>query len=265
MAADSEDHEAGASQAGGAPDFSLTLAEALALDSDSARLTSGSPGMDFLLGGGYRGGAITEVYGASNTGKTQLALQASVMAAARGHSTVYIDTESSFRPERLSEIAQARGVDPSEVLPRVFCVEARTFAEELRAVARLAGASRAASAKLVVVDTVTKNLSLELPERQAIGRRQSLLAVYLNALARDAFTHGRSVLLLNRVTAAREGQAIHEVSVGGTTLRRFVERAIRLERQGREVVATLEDGRWDAGWAGGSKMVRCSLTRRGFE
>jgi len=99
---------------------SLTFAEALEISRGLGKLSTGSSGLDRLLGGGYEEGKITEVFGASNSGKTQLAIQATVMAAAIGWRSVYVDTESTFRPERVVQIAKSRGLDARAALESVF-------------------------------------------------------------------------------------------------------------------------------------------------
>ena len=87
----------------------VSFLEALEVARSLGKLSTGSEALDGLLGGGYEEGKITEVFGASNSGKTQLAIQATVMAAAKGWRSVYVDTESKFRPERVEQMARSRG------------------------------------------------------------------------------------------------------------------------------------------------------------
>ncbi|MDA4133475.1 MAG: DNA repair and recombination protein RadA, partial [Thaumarchaeota archaeon] len=98
---------------------SLTFVEALETARRLGKLGTGSAGLDELLGGGYEEGKITEVFGASNSGKTQLAIQATVMAAAQGWKSVYVDTESTFRPERLAQMAESRDLESKAALESV--------------------------------------------------------------------------------------------------------------------------------------------------
>jgi len=153
----------------------FTLSEVLRISKGRKRLASGSQGIDSLLGGGYPEGEITEVFGESNTGKTQLAMQATVRAAAEGWRSVYIDTESKFRPERVRRMAEAVGLDGGDVLERVFCVEARNVREQMRAISKIGENPKVREAKLLVVDTLTKtSLSSSRGGRQqGRGRRCS--------------------------------------------------------------------------------------------
>lgn len=237
---------------------SLTFAEALEVARSLGTLATGSVGLDGLLGGGYGEGKITEVFGASNSGKTQLAMQATVMAASRGWKSVYVDTESTFRPERVAQIAESRGLDPKAALESVFSLRAGDVDAQTHVLRRMADDPRVSSAKLVVVDTVTKNFTLEFPGRERTGRRQGALGAYLNRIAIDAYLHRRVVLLTNRVASITVRGASRDINVGGLTLGRFVSKSLRLWREGGYVLVELESPQ-------GAGRARCRLSERGID
>ncbi|QRV97253.1 meiotic recombination protein DMC1, related protein [Ceratobasidium sp. AG-Ba] len=88
-------------------------------------ISSGSKSVDNMLGGGFMSQSISEVYGEFRTGKTQLAHTLSVVAqlppemgGASGKVT-YIDTEGTFRPDRIRAIADRFGVDPEQTLENI--------------------------------------------------------------------------------------------------------------------------------------------------
>ncbi|HLQ07258.1 MAG TPA: ATPase domain-containing protein [Nitrososphaerales archaeon] len=198
-------------------------------------LGSGSKAIDRLLGGGYRAGRLTEVFGRSNTGKSQLAMQASLLAAKQGIQTLFLDTEGSFRPERLEEMAKARGWKTDGILEKILYVRVDSSSEQMETAQRMEARAPTAPCKLVVVDTLTRNFSLDLPGRSNLSSRQAALDVYLSQMARDAYLHGRAYLLTNRVTYG----ASHDVRIGGRTVEQLVDASLRLERQGDEVKAQL--------------------------
>lgn len=97
------------------------------------RISTGAEDLDRLLGGGVQSMSITEVFGEFRTGKTQMATTLCVTCQfpdANGVSgkAAYIDTEGTFRPDRLRDIAQRFELDPEEVLDNV--VYARAFNSE---------------------------------------------------------------------------------------------------------------------------------------
>jgi len=237
---------------------SLTFSEALKVARSLGKLSTGSSGLDNLTRGGYEEGKITEVFGPSNSGKTQLAIQACVMATARGWKSVYVDTESTFRPERLVQMAESRGVDAEAALESVFSLRARDVEAQSRVLKRMVEDPRVSPAKLVVVDTVTKNFSLEFPGTEKTGRRQGALGSYLNRIANDAYLHRRVILLTNRVASITRNGVSLDVSVGGLTVGRFVSKSIRLAREGGFVYANLEFPT-EAG------RIESKITEKGFE
>jgi len=237
----------------------LTIGEAFAVAKGLGTLGTGSTALDGLLGGGYAEGRITEVFGPSSSGKSQLAMQATVMAAAKGWRSVYVDTEATFRPERVAQIAEVRGLDPKATLDSVFFVRVREVGAQTRAMERMADDERVRSAKLLVVDTVTKNFSLAFPDKELVGRRQGALGAYLNRMAVDAYLNRRVVLLTNRVASVTRDGVTRDVSLGGLTLRKFARAAVRLSRDGGAVLASLEFP------PGAGPPTRCRLSERGFE
>ena len=70
-------------------------------------------------------GSLTELYGEFRTGKTQLCHTLSVICqlpveqGGGEGKALYIDTEGTFRPERLAQISQRFGLDPNEVMDNI--------------------------------------------------------------------------------------------------------------------------------------------------
>lgn len=95
-------------------------------------ITTGSQEFDKLLGGGIESMAITEAFGEFRTGKTQLSHTLCVTAQLPGASgypggkIIFIDTENTFRPDRLRDIADRFNVDHDAVLDNVLYARAYT-------------------------------------------------------------------------------------------------------------------------------------------
>jgi len=95
-------------------------------------ITTGSKTLDDLLQGGLESMSITEIYGENRTGKTQLCHTLAVTAqlpkeiGGGGGKVIFIDTEGTFRPEKIYEIAKRFELDPEEVLESVVVARVHT-------------------------------------------------------------------------------------------------------------------------------------------
>jgi RecA/RadA recombinase len=214
--------------------FDGTAGDAIKASEGFSTFESGSKELDGLLEGGYREGRVYEVYGKSGSGKTQLAMQAVLLAARSGEKALFVDTEGSFRPERLEGIAKKRGWDTSGILERIEYVRSNTPAEQMELVQSMSRRRTTSECRLVAIDTFTRAFSLEMPGRSSMSERQAALDVHLSQVARDAFINARAYLLTNRVTFG----AVKDVGIGGKTVEQLVHASVRLEREGPEIVAT---------------------------
>lgn len=212
-------------------------AEAAKLAAGGPVLRSGSASLDGLVGGGYRAGRLTEFFGRSNSWKTQVAMQAALVAAAAGVSSVFLDSEGGFRPERMAQMAEARGWDQKGLLQKTVYLRTDSAAEQSEVVRGLAKRGLTGGCGLVVVDTLSRNFTLDFPGQANLRRRQEALAIHLSEMARDAVLERRAYLLTNRVTFAGDES---DVPIGGSTVAQFVHDSVRLERRGDGVVATNE-------------------------
>ena len=230
-------HEDGAWSLGGTTGLSQgekihyapgSLADARRMVLGYPTYSSCSAAVDRLLGGGYRVGTLTEIFGGSNTGKTQLAMQAALGVARMGARALYVDAEGGFRPERIESMAQARGWDPRAILASIVYLRATDSTQQTEVIRRLARDENTAKLKLVAIDTLTANFSLDFPGETNMPRRQGALNVHLSEIARDAFLSGRAYLLANRVSFSQEHLEAH---VGGRTVSQLVHNSIHLSRE----------------------------------
>jgi DNA repair protein RAD51 len=235
----------------------MTMRRVLEVDASRSIFPSGSDTLDELLGGGFKTGEMVEIFGASNTGKTQLGIQAAISVATRGFACAFVDTEGQFRPERLSSICLGRNIDPDVVLPMVYSVRAESTRRQIGAISTLRKEKKLDNCKMIVVDTLTKNFSLEYGGIRMAGKRQTVLSAYLSRLARDAYLHDRAVVLLNRVASIGTEGFDREVDIGGETVRHFSQKVVYLRRSGPYVMASRPDLK--------GAEVRTSMTDSGLE
>lgn len=101
-----------------------TAFEVMERREDVGRITTGSKGLDELIGGGIETQSITEVYGEFGSGKSQISHELSVTTqlpveeGGLDGEVVFIDTENTFRPERIEQIAEGFGLNIEEVLKK---------------------------------------------------------------------------------------------------------------------------------------------------
>ncbi|MGB9630991.1 MAG: DNA repair and recombination protein RadA, partial [Candidatus Methanodesulfokora sp.] len=124
------------------------------------RITTGSKGLDDLLGGGIETQAITEVYGPYGSGKTQLCHQLSVTVqlpeekGGLGKTALFIDTEGTFRPERIVQIAERFGLDPETALKNIMYARAFTSDHQMIVTEKAEPFIKERNVGLIVVDSL---------------------------------------------------------------------------------------------------------------
>ncbi len=171
------------------------------------RISTHSKALDELLGGGVETQAITEFSGEFGTGKTQLGHQIAVdsqLPAAQGglgSEIVYIDTESTFRPERIVDMAKAIGLDPELALSRIHVARAFNSNHQMLLVQKAQELAREKPIRLVVVDSLTAHFRSEYLGRGELAPRQQMLNKHLHELLRFADTYNAAIVVTNQVSA----------------------------------------------------------------
>jgi len=171
------------------------------------RITSNSKALDELLGGGVETQAITEFSGEFGTGKTQLGHQIAVdvqQPAAQGGlggEVVYIDTESTFRPERIVDMAKGLGVEPEAALEKIHVARAFNSNHQMLLVQKAQELARERPVRLLVVDSLTSHFRSEYVGRAELAPRQQQLNKHLHELLRFADTYNAAIVVTNQVSA----------------------------------------------------------------
>lgn len=171
------------------------------------KLTSGVKALDELLGGGFESQAITEVYGEFGSGKTQIAhrLAVNVMlpeeqGGLEGHALM-IDTENTFRPERIYQIAQALDLDPEAHLAGVHVARAFNSHHQMLLMDKAKKLAREFPVRLLIVDSLTAHFRAEYIGRGALADRQQKLNRHMHDLQRFADLNNAVILVTNQVSA----------------------------------------------------------------
>uniref|UniRef100_A0A0D9XP13 RecA family profile 1 domain-containing protein n=1 Tax=Leersia perrieri TaxID=77586 RepID=A0A0D9XP13_9ORYZ len=171
------------------------------------RITTGSQALDELLGGGIETLCITEAFGEFRSGKTQLAHTLCVSTQLPLHmhggngKVAYIDTEGTFRPERIVPIAERFGMDANAVLDNIIYARAYTYEHQYNLLLGLAAKMAEEPFRLLIVDSVIALFRVDFSGRGELAERQQKLAQMLSRLTKIAEEFNVAVYITNQVIA----------------------------------------------------------------
>jgi len=170
------------------------------------RITTGSPVLNALYGGGIQTQAITESFGKFGSGKSQLGFQLSVNCllpkerGGLGGDVAFIDTENTFRPERVIAMGEAVGLSKDEVLKRILVARAFNSDHQMLLVDQVEKLiNNGKNIKLIVVDSVVAHFRAEYLGRGTLATRQQKLNRHLHRLQRLADVYNLAVYITNQV------------------------------------------------------------------
>jgi DNA repair protein RadA len=172
------------------------------------KITTGSIELDKLTGGGFETGAITEAYGQYGSGKSQIAHTLSVRVqlppekGGAGGVAVYVDTEGTFRPERIKSIAEDCGLDPQDALKSVKIARAYNSDHQMLLAEKIEDLiKQGINVKLVIIDSLTAHFRAEYIGRGTLADRQQKINKHMHALMKIADKHNIAVYVTNQVMA----------------------------------------------------------------
>jgi len=169
------------------------------------RCDTGSKELNRILGGGVETGSITELIGEFGSGKTQICFTLSVLAqlpvdeGGYGGNVCVIDTEGTFMPERIMQIAEQRGIDTEKILEGVLIARAYNSEHQIILIDNLNELVEKHHIKLIIVDSMIGHFRGEYIGRGTLSERQQKLGGCLSKLMRVAEAFNVSVVLTNQV------------------------------------------------------------------
>jgi DNA repair protein RadA len=240
-----------------------TAEEFLERRNSLVRFTTGSMKLDSFLKGGIESQAITEIAGEFGSGKSQLCHTLCVTAVAnntikekkerRGdfgrnnNSIIFIDTENTFRPERIHQIAEGRGLEPEEIMKKVFVCKIYNSAHLEAIIKNLGRSIEQYKAKLVIIDSIISLHRAEFPGRETLAERQQRLNGMLHRLIRLAEIYNVAVVLTNQVQSQPDsffggiGGGDPTRAAGGNIMGHASTYRIFLRKAGRDRIAIMVD------------------------
>lgn len=169
------------------------------------RLTTGSKELDNLIGGGIETQSITEVYGKMASGKSQWCFQTAVtvqLPKEQGGlegACLYIDSENSFRPERVIQVAKKFGLDVDAALKNIYVARAYNAEHQMILADKAAEMVEEKNIKLVIIDSLTAQFRSEFVGRGTLAERQQKLNKHMRTLQKLAEMSNVAILVTNQV------------------------------------------------------------------
>lgn len=171
------------------------------------KITTGSKALDEMLGGGVETQAITEFYGEFGSGKTQFMHQLAVNVqmpredGGLGGEVIVIDTENTFRPERIAQMAQAIGLDPKEALAKIHVARAFNSHHQMLLAEKAMELAKSKNIKLLIVDSLTAHFRAEYIGRGTLADRQGKLNKFMHDILRFGDLNNAAIAVTNQVHA----------------------------------------------------------------
>lgn len=170
-----------------------------------SKISTGSANFDALMNGGFETGAITECFGEFGCGKTQIGhmLAVNVLKEDPDAVAVYVDTENTFRPERIRQLAGGVGLNPEDALSRIMVARAYNSDHQMLLVEKVESlvTEQGLKVRLLVVDSLTSHFRAEFIGRGTLAERQQKLNRHMHTLSKVANTHNLCVYVTNQVMA----------------------------------------------------------------
>ena len=169
------------------------------------KITFGCDSLNDLLNGGLETQAITECYGAFGSSKTQIAhqlavnVQLPVKDGGLAGRALYIDTENTFRPERIEQMAIGKGLDPKKTLENIYVARAYNSDHQMILVEKAQSIMKEKNIRLLIVDSLTAHFRTDYVGRGTLSERQQKLNRHMHDLQKTGDNYNAAVYVTNQV------------------------------------------------------------------
>tara|TARA_Y100000034_G_scaffold103439_1_gene128974 strand:+ start:2896 stop:3861 length:966 start_codon:yes stop_codon:yes gene_type:complete len=169
------------------------------------KITTGSVNFDSMIAGGFETGSISECYGEFGSSKSQIAHVLAVRAqlpiekGGADGGVIFIDGESTFRPERIKQIAKGAGLDSNEVLKKIKVARAFNSDHQMLLAEKCEEIIKQENIKLIVIDSLTSHFRADFHGRGQLSDRQQKLNKHMHTLMKLADQYNLCVYVTNQV------------------------------------------------------------------
>lgn len=169
------------------------------------RCSTGSKELDNILGGGIETRSVTEFYGEFGSGKTQVCLSTAVIATqpkekgGLNGDVLWVDTENTFSPSRINDIAVEKGFNNEEVRNKIHVLSPNNVSLLTLYMDHLQRYIKSNNVRLIVVDSIIALHRAEFLGRGQLQPRQQSLNNILNKLVKSAHVYDIAIIITNQV------------------------------------------------------------------
>ncbi len=215
---------------------------------DIGKISTGTSCLDLLFDGGIETQALTEVYGEFGCGKTQFChtmcvnVQKPKEEGGLDGGVLYIDTENTFRPERIVTIAKAQNLDPEKILERIIVARAYNSAHQILILQEAGPVIEENNIKLVIADSAVGLFRAEYLGRGTLSERQQKLNKFVHLLVRTAETYNCAALATNQVMSSPDtffGDPTRPI--GGNVVAHTSTYRVYFKKSGKKRIARMVD------------------------
>jgi len=168
------------------------------------QISVGCEAFDTMLDGGFESGSITEVYGETASGKTQISHLMVVRALLENkeNKAMFIDSENTFRASRIKDFCEGQGLDYDDAMERLYVTQSHNTDEQLLLVDEVEKILQTDNSyRILVIDSLTSHFRAEYSGRGELAPRQQKLNKHLHQLLKIASVYNLVVLVTNQVSA----------------------------------------------------------------
>lgn len=218
----------------------VTGAELMELRKGMKKMTTGCRTLDNLLEGGLETQSITEFYGEFGSGKSQICQQLAVTVqlpeekGGLGGSSLFIDTEQIFRPDRIMEMAELVGLDPLKALKNIVFAEAYSSDHQIILADSADEVIKEHNVRCIIVDSLTGHFRSEYLGRETLAPRQQKLNQHMHKLIKLGRAFNAVIAVTNQVSTTPDlysGKIVNPI--GGNIVGHIAHTRIYL-RKGRD-------------------------------
>ena len=212
------------------------------------KFSTGSTYLDAILGGGIESGSITQIYGASGSGKSQICFTTCVLLPIK-YSSIYVDTEGKVRIERIKQIAEKRGIESDNLLKNIY-ISQPTNSQEMEItidhISDFSSLNNNNNIKLLIVDSLINPYRVEYQGRSKLPERQQKISLLMSKIRKLANEKKVAVIITNHIQTdpISSYSFNNEMPVGGNILKFSSTHIVSLKKYRNNTHACLIQSNW---------------------